>query len=621
VLNVSGERGYPVPPLVLPGSGGDTDAAPMERSEAVQLFVERAQAVMPEFPLTDSNAAAVASICRRLDGLPLAIELAAVRVNVLPPSAMLGRLEQRLPLLAGGPRDAPDRLRSMRDAIAWSHDLLTPEERILFRRLSVFVGGLTLEAAEVVCLDEHGMRPSSILDGIASLVNKSLIPPLANATRFGMLETIREFGLVQLAASGEEGLIRRRHADYILALAKRAGPILLEEGGQLHWLRVFDEELPNVRAALTWLNETGEAERAAELTFALWRFWQIRDHYLEGVTWCNRALDHGERLPATLRANVLAERGFFEFFRLAPERALATLDEAAECALFAEDARAIAWSLILRAVAKLRMSDYEGAAVDAKESLALYTNLGDAWFVAEALWYVALISYFSGDADAAEVIFPQYLETMSALGDHFEIGGFSANVGSIALERRNEDQALSHFLRSLECGRLLDSDYLMTDAVEGIAVVLARRGESERAARLFGAIDALRTRSGPSRVRARDAYVKPTITSLRDTLGPDAMEAAWNAGQGMPIADVISDAEAAGALPISSTNREPEHRLSPRQLEVLHLVAAGRSDREIAEILFIARTTASDHVSNILSKLGVSTRAEAAAWAVRNGLA
>jgi predicted ATPase/DNA-binding CsgD family transcriptional regulator len=619
VLRLSGEQTYFVPPLAVPDLDGLPSLEELGSEPVICLFAERARAMRDDFVLTTDNAATVAQICQRLEGLPLAIELAAARCNILTPQALLDRLEQRLPLLISGPRDAPARLRSMRDAIIWTYDLLSEEERVLFRRLAVFVGEFTLEAAEYVCQDEQGPRTDAILDGVASLVDKSLLRPLPGATRYGMLETIKEFGLEQLLASGEEETLRQRHADYIFALAKRAGPQLLAEGGLLQWLAVFDDELPNLRAALAWLNNKGCAARAAELMFGIWRFWLIRDRFREGANWCERVLDHSEQLPGALRATILAERGLLEFPRLTPEQALVTLDEAVHCALLAQDAHAIAWSHAVRSMGRLRTGDYEDAFADAELALAIYTDLGEEWFVANSLWHIGLIRYFSGDVDGATGLFPQYFATMSALGDQDGLAAYFKQLGGMAIDRHDEEGALSHFLQLLACGRLLDADYLIADAVEGIAVVLARRGESERAVRLLGAIDALRTSGGPSRVPARDAYVKPTITSLRETLGPDTMEAAWQEGRAMPIDDVLGDAETVEALPPHT--RSSETPFTRREQEVLRLLVEGKSDPQIAAALYISRRTAASHVASIFRKLRVNSRAAAAAQAVRRGLA
>jgi len=290
-LRISGEHEQAVSPL---GMTEQLEHAPFEevsKSDAVRLFVERAQAVKDGFTLTPETAPAVAAICQRLDGLPLAIELAAARVKILPPDALLKRLERRLPLLTGGPRDAPKRLRTMRDAIGWSNDLLSPAEQVLFRHLAAFVGGFGLEAVEAVT-DPDGSLGLNFLDGIASLVDKSLLrqePGPGGEPRYLMLETVREFVLEQVEASGEAQEVRRRHAAFFVGLAEAAEP-KLRGREQLAWLEQLDAEQANLRAALEWAIERGETETALRLAGTLHWFWYLRGHWNEGRSWLDRAL-------------------------------------------------------------------------------------------------------------------------------------------------------------------------------------------------------------------------------------------------------------------------------------------------------------------------------------------
>nr|MBA3416396.1 AAA family ATPase [Chloroflexia bacterium] len=307
-LRISGERTRDVLPLGLPGwteaSGQPSSLADLRSAEAVRLFVERAHAARSDFALTEANTAAVAEICRRLDGLPLAIELAAARVSVLPPPALLARLRRRLPLLTGGARDVPQRLRTMRDAIGWSYDLLTEDEQERFRRLAGFAGGFTLEAAEAVA--EGGDEPPAgaridVLEGIGSLVDKSLLrwengPD--GEPRYLLLETVREFGQERLAASDAAEIVRCRHAMWCLTLAEQARPALLGPE-QRRWSERLEAEHANLRARLAWLIETGAAAPALRLAEALWVFWFLRGHLREGEEWLERALAvEGDAPPA-----------------------------------------------------------------------------------------------------------------------------------------------------------------------------------------------------------------------------------------------------------------------------------------------------------------------------------
>jgi non-specific serine/threonine protein kinase len=358
VLRLTGEREFPLSPLGLPASD-EVSVDAIAQAGAVALFVQRAQAANPTFRLTPDVAPIVVDICRRLDGLPLAIELAASRIKVLSPRSLLARLEQRLMLLTGGARDQPARLQTMRDAIAWSHDPLPPAEQALFRRLAVFAGGFTLDAvAEVASFElrasglggsapmaeplEVGTAPNSkleasspklaTLDGIASLIEKSLVRPMedgaAGEPRFTMLETIREFGAAMLVAEGEAVEARRQHGRWMVDLAERAEPELVGPR-QDEWLDRLEAERDNIRAALAWAIDERDAERAQRLAGALWRFWVTRGYLTEGKTWTERALALGDASPAVAAkahhhlGNLALDLGDYELARAGYEAGLA----------------------------------------------------------------------------------------------------------------------------------------------------------------------------------------------------------------------------------------------------------------------------------------------------------
>ncbi len=314
-LHVSGERIFPVPPLGLPDVTEPASVADLLATDAVRLFAIRAQGTDPTFSLTPENAQAVAEICCRLDGLPLAIELAAARTNVLRPAALLSRLVQRLPLLADGPRDLPARQRTLRAAIAWSHGLLSPEEQALFRRLAVFAGGCALEAAGAVA-GGPGEDGSEVLDGVTSLVENSLLrreDGPGGEPRFAMLETVREYALERLAASGEMDEVRGRHAAWCVAFAEQAESGLTGVEGS-RWLDRLEVELDNLRVALAWLLDRGEAEAGLRLASATWFFWEARGGLAEGRSWLERVLEATAAEPdaATVseRARALGLLGF-----------------------------------------------------------------------------------------------------------------------------------------------------------------------------------------------------------------------------------------------------------------------------------------------------------------------
>ncbi len=399
LFRLSGEHGFPVPPLALPDPPGSVPP-PLERVagvEAVRLFVERARAIEPAFALTETNAPAVAELCRRLDGLPLAIELAAARANLLPPEAMLTRLARRLPVLTGGARDVPERLRTMRAAIAWSYHLLNADEQALFRRVAVFAGGFTPEAAEVVgaggALTEGGgaapgrARPMapSVLDLLGSLVDHSLVQRVEpggadtapGGARLRMLETIREFGLEHLEESGEALAVHRRHADHLLALAERAYRGIHARDGA-GWLDRLEVEHDNLRAALRWWLDQGDGEQSLRLAVAPALFWRDRGHLGEGLGWLEQALAASAGRSSALRAEALDLAGDLAWIRGDHERALARFEASLAEAQAIGDAIGLARGRFRLGGVALHRGELERAAALLGEALASFRANGDA---------------------------------------------------------------------------------------------------------------------------------------------------------------------------------------------------------------------------------------------------
>ncbi|MBV9542821.1 MAG: AAA family ATPase, partial [Chloroflexi bacterium] len=378
-LRLSGEREVVVPPLALPSP--DT---PLSSCESVQLFAERAQAVKSDFRLTPVNAAAVAEICQRLDGLPLAIELAAARTRLLDPASILARLEHRLQLLVGGARDLPARQQTLRNTIAWSYDLLDSAEQALFRRLAVFVGGCTLEAATAVCAVDL-----EVLDAAESLVVKSLVRPVVREpgeTRLSMLETIREFGLEQLARTGELGAVRRRHAEYFSQLAERAEPGLAGPAVR-GWLDRLETDHDNFRAALEWgLAEGGQTARetALRLAGALAGFWWTRSYWVEGRDRLERALAAAP-VRSAARMKALHGAGWLAHFQQDSASARSFLQQSLAIAQELQDQWTIAW--VLHALGRVAYFEHDAgiARALAQQSLAIAEAIGDRWLVGWAL--------------------------------------------------------------------------------------------------------------------------------------------------------------------------------------------------------------------------------------------
>src|SRR5713226_8592867 len=499
-LHVYGEHEFPVPPLALPDSRSMSmpSVQVLLQCPAVALFLQRAVAAKPDFELNRETAPAVAEICARLDGLPLAIELAAARVKVLSPSSMLTRLASRLQLLTGGSRDLPQRQQTLRAAMDWSYDLLSAAEQKLFRRLSVFVGGCTLEGVEAVC-DTKGDLDLDLLDGMASMVDKSLAQQVEQAkgeSRFVMLETIREYALEKLQASGERASTKRAHAAYCLVLAEEEASDPSRAQGT-EWIGRFALEHDNFRASLEWLTETGDAEWGLSLGTALFRFWEIREYLAEGRDRLGRLLKlAGAAAPTKARtralfaAGVLAgEQGDYasaetlisesqNIARLLGDNtgvavslnALAVFARdrgsiAKARALFEEtlalrrelgDLKAVARALSnLANVVKLQ-GDYDRARSLYAECLSIFRGLGDRTGVAWSLNYQGDVARDQGDSVAAQTLYEQGLAIFRELGDRWGIAGTLADLGSLAREQGNYPSAHSLYRESIKLFQELD---------------------------------------------------------------------------------------------------------------------------------------------------------------------
>jgi predicted ATPase/DNA-binding NarL/FixJ family response regulator len=623
-LRVSGEREYPVPPLSLPASDTASSVEETTSSEAVRLFVDRALAVKPDLALTAEAAPAVAEICRRLDGLPLAIELAAARVKVLSPTALQARLERRLSLLTGGGQDLPARQQTMRAAIGWSHDLLARDEQALFRRLAVFVGGFTLEAAEVVV----GLDVDDILEGIASLVDKSLVRRTerdSDVPRYGMLETVREFGLEQLLASGEEGATRRSHAAWYAAIAENTWKGL-DARADAEWLNQIEADHDNVRAALVWLDQTGDSEALLRLVGSLWPFWHRHSHRLEGRGWLDRVLESARStgVSPAVRVRPLYGAAYLARNRGDYERATALATECLNLSNDLGDDRAASRAQQLLAFVALAQGDYDRAALRAAEALALSEALGGqsqwtAWVKTD----LGMADYGHGDLARAEDNLEEALALYHLYPDPFGTALTLGYLGLVACDLGNHTGAAARFAASLPMWQQMGNRENQAEWLAGVATLAAARAEPEQAARLFGTAEALRDTLGHAFTLPERAAFARGADAAGAALGPAAFAAAKSAGQALSLELALIEASrflSSITEPAELTSGVEASGLTPRELDVLRLLVAGRSNPQIAEALFISPRTATTHVSNILAKLGVQSSTEAAALAIREGL-
>jgi non-specific serine/threonine protein kinase len=618
VLHLSGEHRFPLPPLALPDEDGKTAARRRQdgqsvtreigKSAAVQLFCTRAEAAQPDFALTDDNAAAVAGICVSLDGLPLAIELAAARSSELPPAALRARLERRLPLLTSGPRDAPQRLRTMRDAIAWSHDLLSEEAQALFRRLAVFAGGATLEAAAAVAGGGQ-----DVLEGISSLVASSLLQrdaPPGGEPRYLMLETLREFGLEQLEAAGEDAEIRRRHAAFFIAFAERGYPNHFGPFTDLDLrLQQLEDEQPNLRAALAFMADMGDADGVLRLAGALALFWMRRGHLREGRRWLEWGLAHTPEAQTDQRCRALAGLGSLRVAQGEYEQAAPVARAALAIAEAIDDQEIAAHAIHVLGLVAEAQQRWEDAETHFSDALARYRVL-DEW-VSEAV-VLQLLSgavYNRGSPDLATQHADASLTRFRTLGYASGTAMALCRLARLARERGDSHEAAVAYHEALGLWASRNDHWYIMLALVGLTELASAYRQASAAATLLGSIDALVQDAGGALLpSARDNYDRAT-TAAGAALGEKRFAALRAAGRRLALDEAIAIA-AAVAVPAGTAGNV----LTPREQDVLRLVAQARTDREIAAALFLSPRTVNAHVASILGKLGVSTRREAAAW-------
>ncbi|HET6771344.1 MAG TPA: adenylate/guanylate cyclase domain-containing protein [Actinomycetota bacterium] len=548
-LHVYGEREYPVPPLVLldPDHVPKLDA--LVQNEAVSLFIERALAVKPSFQITNDNAPAVAHITARLDGLPLAIELAASRVKLLTPQGILERLVKRLPLLRAQDRNVPERQRTLRQTIEWSYDLLNEAERRMFTRLSVFAGGADLEAVEAVANMEGELGLDS-LDGLASLVDKNLVRSVNTSedeSRFAMLETIREYGLERLSESGEESVIRRRHAEHWIVVGERASePLLGAE--QAAATRRIELDHDNFRSALAWVLKSGEAELGLRLGGALREFWRLGGHLSEGVRWLNQLLAlPGAAGRTFLRARALTAAADLTSWTGQREENLRFAEEAVSIYRDLGDPDGIPDALEELGAAQMFAGQLEAARAALEEARELNIDRRNRQKAGECTFALGMLALLEGRPGQARERFEDALATFNDLRDPYWTAFVGRLIGHVdRMEGKNED-AESRFRASLSSSRQHDLLYVIASGLYAFADLALTRGQHERAIRLAGASDALRERLGEVRSFEKELVgdVREAASSFMDEATAESL---YKEGRRMEADDAVAYAlQQAGA--------------------------------------------------------------------------
>jgi non-specific serine/threonine protein kinase len=587
ILRLSGEREFLVPPLALPDPHQPVRVDVISRCEAIDLFVQRAQAVKRNFTLDDANASVVIDICARLDGLPLAIELAAARIKLLSPQAILARLENRFTFLRSDARDLPARQQTLQATIDWSYDLLDTNEKVLFRRLAVFKGGRTLEAVETVCnpaKTSDGIAPLQIdvLDGLESLLDQSLLQQeagLDEEPRFMMLVTIHEYAAERLEESGEAKTLRRRHAAYFLELAEEAEPALTGPD-QVMWLNRLETEHNNLRAVLRWAIESQAAETGLRLAGALRQFWSVRGYYSEGRDWLARLLAlAGPSERTTVRAKALLGAGALAYHQgdyasvrtfweesLAIQRELqdrqgvANLlnnlgvvtqvqgDYAAACALFEEslaifrelgDRRSIANSLNSLGIVARNQGDLTAARALFEENLAIFRELGDKRSIANSLNSLGIVARNQGDLTAARALFEESLAIRQELGDKQGVANLLNNLGLVAENQGDYMLARSLLRESLMTLRELGDRLNIAKLLESLASLATVQAQPQDALRLAGAAAALRESIGAPLSPADRIELERHLETARRASGEEASAQALADGRAMTLEQAI----------------------------------------------------------------------------------
>jgi predicted ATPase/DNA-binding SARP family transcriptional activator/DNA-binding CsgD family transcriptional regulator len=677
-LGVGGEAVRQVGPLSLPETrNGGLPSKDLMGCEAVRLFVERASVTAPGFDLTEGNAGAVVRVCRRLDGIPLAIELAAAQLGDLAVEQVAGRLEGSLDLLQSSGRTVEPKQQTLRATLDWSHKLLVEDERVLFGRLSVFAGEWTLEAAEQVC-SGPGIEQDEILDRLGDLVDKSLVvvaPVTDGAMRYRMLEPIRQYAREKLEESGQAYEARRRHVAFFLALAEEAA-LELDGPRQRLWVERLDGEHDNLREALSWILESSEGEMTLRLGAALWRFWFARGYLSEGIRWMERVLAGSGPAPPLTRVKALEGLGWLVQVQGEIGRAETAYEEMLELSWELDDKGNVATALNSLGTLSLAHGDYGRARSLLEENLAVLRRLeeeGDAATTPKRFHTLNLLGALAineeNDYAQGEALWEESLAAVQEVGDTFHVGATLSNLGYTALMQGNYERATMRCEEALalayELGSagveiipetlvnsglvaLLQGDYdrgrksfeealvmgqnagrkaTVINSLEAMASLAGALGEPTLSARLWGAAEAAREATAIVLPPGERTLHEPYLVSARTRLGERKWDETLSEGRAMSLEEaseyVLSEERTdppAAPVPERPPAGELMSALTLREEEVAALVALGFTNREISTRLSISERTAGNHVGRILKKLGLGSRTQIATWATEHRL-
>jgi non-specific serine/threonine protein kinase len=668
-LHISGERAWRVPSLAVPDPRAILPLDELTRFPALQLFFQRAHAVQADFVVTPRNAQVVATICARLEGLPLAIELAAPWVRALSVEQILERLDNAFGLLVGGSRSAPSRQQTMRATLDWSFGLLAERERVVFRRLSAFAGGCGLEAAEAVC-SEGGDGPNEVLTLLTRLVDASLVQVAERAgrARYRLLEPVRQYAHERLAASVDMSVVRRQHAIFFSGFAQQWETDANVGGsGRAAALLMLEGEQDNLRAAMRWCVEEGDAETGFALSRAHWNLWVVRGLFTEGSAWLAQliALPAATQLP-TMRAiaqsetatlalrqasyvdaldmyreampilrrtndpllihNALADLGYIALHQGNYATAQTHFDEALTIARAAGQRVDEAIELGNLVLLALLTEDYGSARAQAEECLGVARVVGDTWTEANVLNNLGRVALRQGDLVTARRLVSESLVLRRQMHETFELAQSLEALGLVATAEGNYAEAGAALHECLQLRQDLGDKSGAADSLEGIAALLAAENQPLLAVQLAGAAASARQATGAALTPMGRAMLDDWLEPLRQSLGAEAVMLAWKAGhaqtfdQTIKVALATAHTEPAGSTRSWTGAERSDAVLSPRERHVAMLLAQGLTNRQIAERLVITERTVGAHIEHILDKLGFASRHQVGVWATEHGI-
>jgi predicted ATPase/DNA-binding CsgD family transcriptional regulator/class 3 adenylate cyclase len=668
-LRLRGEREFPVTPLSLPDPGKPVPVDQLLQFAAVALFIQRAQAVRPDFRVDIATAPAIAEICACLDGLPLAIEIIAARVRLFSPPALLARLKVHpdFQLLSPGARDLPVRQQTLQKAIEWSYNLLNSEEQALFRRLGIFAGGFTIEAVEVVCYSA-GELPVHTLETLESLIEKSLVRSSEDESgqiRFSLLFVVRQFAVALLEKVGELNIFYETHAAYYLSLAEQAAPEL-RANNQPYWLSILERENDNFRAILRWAITDQKAEIGLKLASSFYRFWWQRCYLKEGLGWAEQVLSipDAQNISPHLYADVLFGASIFTELLGDFTKARLYGEQCLKIRRGLENRRAIAASLESMGQLLYLLGEVTPASQFLEESIHIFREIGDNKGLSDALNTRSLIAMDQGDNMLARSLLEESLKLMQDVEDRYGIGYALSNLGILEMYQGNFHRSKEFFEQGYQIFQDLGNQFQMIitrinianvllfqgnlasarsnlehalialhkagtirgfpEALELLAGVAAYRRNPERAARIFGVCEALRDRLHMTVPDSERILLEPIIMEVRSQMSEADFSKAWSAGRQMlaeGLDQVVVYALEPDEIPGKPSRKSSPAGMTAREAEILRLLAQGLTDIQIAETLFISPRTVNAHLTSIYSKLGVKSRATATRFAVEHGLA